>query len=86
VSEASIDYLPVWKKGASIHERLYELAEIARKYPERFNKWLIAYEETKANGNTLTRRLVGDNTSTNDAIALMSVTQYQLISDSRDGS
>ena len=80
---STIDYLPVWKKGASVHERLYELAEMARKHPERFDKWLIAYQELRPNGNTLARVLFGDTTMTSDAIALLAVTQHDLMHDSR---
>ncbi len=42
---ASIDFLPVWKKDATPCERLQEIAEIARKYPERFQSMVIVYQE-----------------------------------------
>jgi len=52
---ATIDYLPIWKKDATACDRLHEVAEIARKFPERFNRLLIAYEETLDDGSTMTR-------------------------------
>lgn len=54
---ASIDYLPIWKKGATAAERFFELGEIARKYPERFEKFVIAYTETMPNGNLKVRNI-----------------------------
>ena len=48
---AEIDYLPIWKKDATAAERLFELGEIARKYPERFEKFVLGYSESLPNGN-----------------------------------
>lgn len=48
---ASIDYLPIWKKDSTAEEWLLELACIARKYPERFEKAVIVLQETLPNGN-----------------------------------
>lgn len=67
---ASIDYLPIWKKGAPAHERLYELAEIARKYPERFEKWVIVYCEDNAKVFK-TRWMNGEGTSTSDSLGVL---------------
>lgn len=41
-----VSYLPIWKKNASVAERLEEIALIARKYPERFDKLVVLYVET----------------------------------------
>lgn len=41
----TVEVLPIWKKDAPTHERLYELAELARRYPERFDKWVFVYCE-----------------------------------------
>ena len=54
---ASVDYLPVWKKGATPFERLSELAEIARKHPERFSKFVICYKEVLPSGTYIYRQL-----------------------------
>jgi uncharacterized protein YeaO (DUF488 family) len=42
----NVDYLPIWKKGASPSDRLEELALIARKHPERFAQFAVVYVET----------------------------------------
>lgn len=67
---ASIDYLPIWKKGAPTHERLYELAEIARKNPERFDKWVIVYCEDSDKG-LFTRYMNGEATRTTDCLGVL---------------
>lgn len=51
----NIEYLPIWKKGASAEEFLLELAMVARKHPEAFGKIVIVRQETLPSGNTLTR-------------------------------
>jgi len=48
---ASVDYLPIWKKDSTAEEWLLELAAIARKHPERFEKAIIVTQETLATGN-----------------------------------
>lgn len=48
---ASIDYLPIWKKDSTAEEWLMELAAIARKNPERFEKAVIVMQELLPNGN-----------------------------------
>lgn len=70
MSTASIDYLPIWKKGALTHERLYELAEIARKHPERFDKWILVYCEDN-DKRFKTRYMQGEATRTSDFLAVL---------------
>jgi hypothetical protein len=41
----NVDYLPIWKKDATAAERLDELAMIARKHPERFERFALVYIE-----------------------------------------
>lgn len=41
---ATVDYLPIWKKGATPEERFQELAMMARKHPERFTRMVLVYE------------------------------------------
>ena len=53
----NLKLLPVWKQGASPADRFYELATIALKYPERFSKVAVIYEETLPNGNTQVRQI-----------------------------
>ena len=54
MSEDNISYLPVWKKDSTPEEFLQEVALIARKYPDRFTRIGIAFDETLPNGNTVT--------------------------------
>jgi len=49
--------LATWKRGASATERLSELALYARTNPERFSRFVLAYEEKLANGNIKIRHL-----------------------------
>lgn len=41
----NIEYLPIWKKGATAEERFLELSHIARKHPERFESFVLIHEE-----------------------------------------
>jgi hypothetical protein len=67
---ATIDYLPIWKKDALTHERLYELAEIARKHPDHFAKWVIVYCEDN-DQRFKVRTMQGEQTRTSDALGVL---------------
>ncbi len=54
---AEISVLPIWKKDASVFERLSELALYAREHPERFEKFVVAYTEKLPNGNMKIRHM-----------------------------
>lgn len=47
----NVTFLPVWKKGSSVAEWLYECSMIARQHPGRFERMALVYEETLPNGN-----------------------------------
>lgn len=51
MSDNNLSVLPIWKKGATLAERLEEMASYARANPERFEKFVMAYQETLPNGN-----------------------------------
>jgi hypothetical protein len=51
MSENNLSVLPIWKKGASLADRLEEMACYARAKPERFEKFVMAFVETLPNGN-----------------------------------
>lgn len=74
--------LPIWKRDASAYERLSELALLAREHPERFNTFVIVYQETKANGNWQIRTMEfgGDLAS---RIGLLYLGQDRLNEDSK---
>lgn len=44
-------YLPVWKANATPAERLRELAHMAEKHPEWFEKFVVGYVEVLPNGS-----------------------------------
>lgn len=68
---AQVDYLPIFKRNATAAERLYELAMIAEKYPERFQKWILVYCEDN-DERFRTRYMQGEQTRTSDCLAILS--------------
>lgn len=79
---ATIDYLPIWKKNAPVHERLQELAEIARKHPERFQKWVLVYAEDN-DQRFKVRVMQGDGTRTSDILAVLSAGSMHIWEDTK---
>lgn len=75
---ASVDYLPVWKKGATTEERLLELAQIAHKHPDHFGRFVIVYEETLPNGNTLVRQM-SRGCTTNEVLGLLELGKNRVV-------
>lgn len=78
----NVDYLPIFKKGSTAEEFFYEIAMIARKYPRRFSKFALVYEETLPNGNTLVRQLSYECT-TNELIGLLELGKQRVIDETR---
>ena len=78
---SKVSYMPVWKHGATVAERLYELAMIAEKYPEQFTKVAIAYEESDDEGNLL--RVISSGVNTNELIGILEIAKSNVIRDSR---
>ena len=75
---ASINYLPIWKKNATAEERFLEIAAIARKHPERFNKILVVYEEELPDKNTVTH-CACHNASTTELLGLLELGKYEIM-------
>lgn len=69
-SKELLDYLPVWKRGATASERLYELAQIAAKHPEYFDKWVIVYCEDNEQCLKV-RTISGTGTRTIDSLGVL---------------
>jgi uncharacterized protein YeaO (DUF488 family) len=44
-ADDNVDYLPIWKKDATPAERLEELSLMARKNPERFQRFALVFVE-----------------------------------------
>ena len=76
----NIDYLPVWKANATPAERLRELAFIAEKHPEWFENFVMAYNETRPDGQTKTRYHCY-NLRTTEAIGMMEIAKIRLHED-----
>lgn len=74
----NLDYLPIWKKGATAEEFLQELAMIARKHPERFGKLVLVSEETLPSGETkvayFTRQV-----STTEVLGLLELGKMEIL-------
>lgn len=67
---ATVDYLPIWKKNATTSERLYELAQIAAKHPDQFDKWILVYCEDN-DQRFKVRSVSGEATRTSDSLAVL---------------
>jgi hypothetical protein len=68
---ANVELLPIWKKGATTAERLHELALLAEKKPELFDKWVLVYCEDNDQRFRI-RYEQGENTRTSDCFAVLS--------------
>lgn len=79
---AKVETLPIWKKNAPVHERLYELAELAREKPEFFDKWVLVYCEDNAN-RFKTRYMQGEGTRTSDCLAVLSAAQMTIFEETK---
>lgn len=69
---SNVDYLPIWKKNATAGERLRELAMIADKHPEQFEKWVLVYCEDNSQ-RLKTRWMNGESTRTLDCIGVLMI-------------
>lgn len=67
---SNVTVLPIWKRDAPAHERLYELAELARQKPELFQKWVIVYCEDN-DQRFKVRTMEGTGTRTSDCLAVL---------------
>ena len=74
---ATVDYLPIWKKGATPGERLRELAFIADKHPDWFRKWVLVYCEDN-DVRFKVRTMSGEDTRTSDCFAVLAAGQHHI--------
>lgn len=73
----NVEYLPLWKKDATPEERLLELAMIARKHPERFDKIVVLYVEKKPDNHTLLRQ-ASLNVTVHEMVGIMAEAAHSL--------
>lgn len=78
----SVTPLPIWKKNAPAHERLYELAELAREKPEFFQKWVIVYCEDN-DQRFKARHMAGEETRTSDCLSVLEAGKLTIWEESR---
>jgi hypothetical protein len=80
---SSVSFLPVWKANATPAERLYELAQVAEKHPEDFQKFVIVYvEDRKTSKSHVTyTRFHCFNTSTFEALGILENGKLKLFED-----
>lgn len=70
---ANVLILPVWKKGASSEEWFYDLAVLARKYPERFTRMVLIYEEVSADGEATRSNYYCHGVNTTELFGLIEI-------------
>lgn len=75
----NIEFLPIWKQGATAEERLLELAMVARKHPEKFNKFIIIYQENNEKNNSTSERFVNFNANTTECLGLLRLGEMSII-------
>lgn len=78
----NLSLLPVWKKDSSAEEFFGECSLLARKYPERFGKVALVYEETLATGRTITRT-ASRALNTNELVGILAIGISDIIANSQ---
>lgn len=73
----NVDYLPIWKKNATPEERLLEIAAIARKFPERFSKFVVVYQEETETHTA--ERYVPFNTNTVELLGILRLAEESIL-------
>lgn len=77
----NISVLPIWKKGASLADRLDEMASYVRARPERFERFVMCYSESLGNGNTK-YRYMDYGCSLAEAVGMYEIGKGEMIKDS----
>lgn len=75
----NVTYIPIWKNNATAEERLQELAQIARKHPERFDKFIIVHQELDEKKEYTQERTLSFNCSTTEAVGLLRLGEVKLL-------
>jgi hypothetical protein len=79
-----VSYLPVWKEGATPHERFLELALIAQAHPERFQNVVVVYHE-KMEDSKFRVRYITNGGSVLETLGLLELGKEKLLRWSLDG-
>lgn len=70
--------IPVWKRNSTAEEFLQEVATVARKYPDRFEKMIVMHEETLPSGRTVVRYATR-GASLNELLGLIEIGKRRII-------
>lgn len=73
----NVELLPIWKKNASDGDRLRELALLADKKPEQFDKWVFVYCEDN-DKRFKVRYISGEKTRTSDIFSVLAAGQQHV--------
>lgn len=80
MSTDNVDFLPIWKRDSTPDEWLMEVAAIARKYPERFNKAVFIFVATDPGGRETTR-FVTRNLNTRETFGTLEMAKFVIMDD-----
>jgi hypothetical protein len=70
--------LPVWKKGATAEDWFHDMAVIARKFPKRFNRMVLVYQEDLPDDRARNAYYC-HNVDTTEAVGLIELGKAELI-------
>jgi hypothetical protein len=79
MAKDNVDYLPIWKANATAEERFMELAMMARKHPERFNKMVVIYQEDVNKDGWIARYQGSANLTTNEILGLLEIAKFEVL-------
>lgn len=74
----NVELMPSWKNNATAEDRFNELALMARKNPEKFNNFIVVYQEETAT-SVSTRYTCSQNIDTNTALGILELAKHEII-------
>lgn len=80
IADKNVVLYPNYKSGSTTSERLIELAQLAEKHPERFDKWVLVYCEDNEQRFKI-RYQSGPKTRTSDCFAVLAAGQQFIYDD-----
>lgn len=75
---SNIDYLPIWKKDGTASDRLYELAAMAVKHPERFERFVLCHVELLPGDRSHYRRF-SHNTDLAQSVGIHTIAIHEIL-------
>lgn len=74
---SNIELLPLWKKNATPHERMMEVAHVAREHPEKFGHAVVIYIEDTGTGSVV--RYANTKMSTMELLGILRMTENEVL-------